>query len=60
MEARREVNQIWKHYARYHTTMGEALLYYRFDATESGYDTVYDEGYRRYHSGVRIPILWVD
>ena len=28
--------------------------------TNSAYDRVYDEGFRKYHTGVRIPILWVD
>lgn len=60
MEARREVAQIWKHFKRYHFTVGEALIYYRFDADNTEYDEVYDEGYRRYHKGVRIPILWTD
>ena len=60
MDARREARQIWKHFGRYHTDIGEAFVYYRFDADNSSYDDVYDEGYRRYHQGVRIPILWVD
>lgn len=60
MEARREVNQIFKHFKRYHRDIGEGLIYYRFDADNTEYDTVYDEGYRRYHKGVRIPILWTD
>jgi hypothetical protein len=60
MDPRREARQIWKHFGRYQTTIGEALIYYRFNADTSHYDSVYDEGYRRYHTGVRIPILWVD
>jgi hypothetical protein len=60
MEARREVAQIWKHFKRYQFTVGEGMIYYRFDADTSVYDEVYDEGYRRYHTGVRIPILWTD
>lgn len=60
MEVRREARQIWKHFERYHKTIGEAVIYYRFDADSSQYDTVYDEGYRRYHLGVRVPVLWVD
>ena len=60
MDTRREALQIQKHFGRYHDTIGEALIYYRFDADNSTYDRVYDEGYRRYHIGVRIPILWVD
>lgn len=60
MDTRREVRQIWKHFDRHHDTIGEALIYFRFDADDSHYDTVYDEGYRRYHKGKVIPILWVD
>jgi hypothetical protein len=60
MDARREVIQIWKHFSRYHDSVGEAIIYYRFDTENSDYDNVYDEGYRRYHLGVHIPILWVD
>lgn len=60
MEARREVREIWKHMGRYHEMIGEALIYFRFDADTSNYDRVYDEGFRRYHTGKRMPILWVD
>ena len=60
MEARREARLIWKQFDRYHISIGEAVIYYRFDAENSQYDSVYDEGYRRYHRGLRIPILWVD
>src|SRR5262245_58383726 len=60
MDARREVFEIWKHFDRYHNTVGEVVIYYQFDADTSTYDRVYDEGFRRYHTGVRIPILWVD
>jgi hypothetical protein len=60
VDMRREVREIWKHYKRYHADVGETIIYYRFAAKESDYDDVYDEGYRRYHKGVRIGILWVD
>ncbi len=60
MDARLEVREIWKHFNRYHNTIGEALLYYQFDGENSVYDRVYDEGYRRYHKAVRIPVLWLD
>jgi hypothetical protein len=60
VDVRREARQIWKHFGRYQDTIGEALIYYRFDADNSQYDSVYDEGYRRYHTGVKVPILWVD
>jgi hypothetical protein len=60
MDSRREVAEIHRHFTRYNNTIGEAIVYYRFDASNSEYDRVYDEGYRRYHKGVRIPILWID
>ena len=60
MDVRREARQIWKHFGRYQLTIGESIIYYRFNADDSRYDRVYDEGYRRYHKGIRIPILWVD
>lgn len=60
MDARREAVAIQRHFSRYHDTIGEAIIYFRFDATESVYDRVYDEGYRKYHTGIRLPILWVD
>ena len=60
MDTRLEVREIWKHFGRYHNTIGETILYYKFDADDTEYDRVYDEGFRRYHPAVRIPILWVD
>src|SRR5262245_37595560 len=60
MDPRREANQIQKHFNRYHKDIGESIIYFRFDADVSNYDRVYDEGFRKYHKGVRIGILWVD
>jgi len=60
MDVRREARQIWKHFDSYTTDIGESLVYFKFDATLSAYDRVYDEGYRKYDKGVKIPILWVD
>jgi hypothetical protein len=60
VDPRREVVAIHRHFSRYQRDVGEALIYYRFDADTSAYDPVYDEGFRRYHIGIRIPILWVD
>ena len=60
MDTRREVRQIWKHFDKHYTSIGEALTYFRFDADNSQYDSVYDEGYRQYTPGKVIPILWVD
>jgi hypothetical protein len=60
MDTRREVREIFKHFTRYERDMGETVIYYAFDAELSNYDRVYDEGYRRYRQGIRIPFLWVD
>ena len=60
MDTRREVREIWKHFDRYQADVGESILYYMFDADESEYDRVYDEGYRRYKPAIAIPFLWVD
>jgi len=60
MDVRREVREIWKHFDRYQDDIGEAVVYFKFDAETSAYDPIYDEGYRRYQRGIRLPILWVD
>jgi hypothetical protein len=60
MDTRREVREIWRHFGRYQDDIGEACIYFKFDADTSKYDDVYDEGFRRYEVGIRIPILWVD
>jgi len=60
MDTRREALAIQRHFAWYHDTIGEAIIYFRFDITASQYDRVYDEGFRKYLRGRRIPILWVD
>lgn len=60
MDPRREVVAIYKHFNRYHDNIGEAMLYHLFDVDRSEYDEVYDEGFRRYGRGIRIPILWID
>src|SRR5687768_15973321 len=60
MDPRREVRQIHKHFDRYQQSIGEGLIYYRFNTVDSEYDSVYDEGFRQYLPGVRVPILWVD
>ena len=59
LDARREAHQVFKHMARMQNTIGESVVWFRFDLTSS-YDSVYDEGGRSYHTGVRIPVLWVD
>ena len=60
MDTRREVREMWRHMDGYQTTVGEAIVWFKFDPVNSLYDRVYDEGYRRYESGLRIPVLWID
>jgi len=60
MDPRREAREIWKHFRGYQDSVGEAIVYFKFDAEGSQYDRVYDEGFRQYETGIRIPILWVD
>ncbi len=60
IDTRREAGQIARHFKRFHNTIGEGAIWFVFDAEESQYDKVYDEGYRRYEAGRTVPVLWVD
>lgn len=60
IDTRREATHIARQFGRYHNTIGEAAIWFVFDADRSRYDDVYDEGYRRYEAGRRVPLLWVD
>jgi hypothetical protein len=60
IDSRREASHIGREFTRYHATVGEAVLWFCFDTQTSQYDTVYDEGYRRYEAARRVPVLWVD
>ena len=60
MDTRREVNQIFKHFDRYHTRSVRRSSTTASTPTTASTTTVYDEGFRRYHTGMRMPILWVD
>ena len=60
MDPRREVRQICKHFGRYHQTSVRPCSTTSSTPRTVEYDEVYDEGFRRYHVGVRMPILWVD
>lgn len=60
IDMRREANNIWRQYDRYQGTAGEAVVWFRFDAENSSYHAVYDEGSAAYHAGTRVPALWLD
>lgn len=57
---RRESGRIFKEFQRFHLTVGEGIVWFRFDVTNTEYDSVYDEGGRVYHPGIAVPILWVN
>lgn len=69
MRISREVNEINKHYGRYHRESGESIIWYEFiplgtAASSSVYDDVYDEGTpgtggRRYAPGIVVPVLLI-
>lgn len=59
-DPRREAGHVHREYNRYHKKMGESILWFAFDTVNSGYDDVYDEGFRRYESAKIVPVLWVD
>lgn len=60
VDLRREANKIAKQLVGYHKVIGESVLWFVFDSLNSHYDPVYDEGFRRYERGRKVPILWVD
>lgn len=66
----RELNEIRKHYRRFHRESGEAVVWYEFiplgtaASSSSVYDDVYDEGRpstggRRYREPVIVPVLLI-
>lgn len=60
IDPRREAAHISREFNRFQHTIGEAILWFCFDVQASKYDDVYDEGYRRYESARKVPVLWVD
>lgn len=60
MDARRETNNIFKQLERFQNTIGEGIIWFRFDTSTSVYDDVYDEGGRTYLPGLAVPVLWID
>lgn len=60
VDARREAQHVYKQMGRMQNTIGEAVVWFKFDTANSNYDDVYDEGGREYLPGVLVPMLWVD
>jgi len=70
MNVNRELDEIRKHYRRFHRESGESIIWYEFiplgsdTSTESVYDDVYDEGNpstggKRYKAGITVPVLLI-
>lgn len=70
MIVQRELNEIRKHYRRFHRESGESIVWFEFvplgenPATDSVYDDVYDEGVpgtggRRYRDGITLPVMLI-
>lgn len=66
----REINEIRKHYRRFHRESGESIVWYEFvplgtaASSSSVYDDVYDEGNystggKRYTAGTVVPVLLI-
>lgn len=65
----RELDEIRKHYRRFHRESGESIIWYEFvplgtNASSSIYDDVYDEGLpstggKRYKTGITVPVLLI-
>lgn len=60
MDPRREAAHVATEFARYQHSIGESVMWFCFDQENSHYDTVYDEGFRKYEPGRKVPVLWVD
>jgi len=60
IDVRRESAHIQREMARLHTTMGENVVWFKFDPDNTQYDTVYDEGGRSYMPGRNVSTLWID
>lgn len=70
MYVNRELDEIRKHYRRFHRESGESVVWYEFvplgtnASSSSVYDDVYDEGVqgtggRRYQEGIVVPVLLI-
>ncbi len=60
MDTRRELAYIRRvGLGWYQATLGEGVLWYEFDAENSRFGSVFEEGGRTYAKGIGVPVLWV-
>jgi hypothetical protein len=59
VDTRRELAEIRRHFGWYQQSLGEGVLWYEFDAENSTFTSVFDEGGRTYAKGIGVPVLWV-
>ena len=60
IDTRREAAHVEREFSRYHSQVGESVVWFPFDVHNSGYSGTYDEGGRAYLPGRLVPMLWVD
>ncbi len=60
VDTRRETEYISRRFVEYQRTIGEHVVWFKFDTTMSRWDDVYDEGGHTYECGIHLPVLWVD
>jgi hypothetical protein len=60
IDTRREAAHIAREMARYHNTLGEAVIWFKFDTVNSHYDRVYNEGGKAWLRGLSVATLWID
>lgn len=60
IDSRRETQHIQREMQRLHQQIGENVVWFKFDPQSSSYDTVYNEGGRRYLAGINVGVLWID
>jgi hypothetical protein len=60
MDLRQEAEHIFGNgFDWYQSELGEVVFWHEFLSMQSAYNDTYDEGGRRYSSGLLVPVLWV-
>ena len=60
MDLRQEAEHIFGNgFDWYQSELGEVVFWHEYLSMQSAYDDTYDEGGRRYSSGLLVPVLWV-
>lgn len=60
IDMRREHAYHQRMLAHQQTATGEVIVWFCFDADNSEYHAVYDEGNRQYKAGLQLPVIWID